>query len=451
MAANLKAILSFDGRAYEAGMKKAESLSKKTSSNIASSFKGALLGIVSVGYIAQQTKQVAEFAKQLSQLAPTLGMTTDELQKYEYIFARQGLEIDDVADAFATLADRTEDALAGTESMIEDFRLVGITVDQLRGKNPEQLFMLFADAVSKTEDKNRALTSIVRNLGDDLGRKLAPALMQGSEKMREMKKEAEDLGMVIEEAQIDKLADAVVDMEIASKRLERIWGGIANFGVDLFNSIYDGIKLLNPFSQLFGGLGSFVGTLESGGSFKDAIKAFDYGAKVAGREYEQTLIDRELAIMKRQEERSNPIRIRRNQAGINDEKETKEALLALQKKMFDSQFKEMSKEQQLNVLYQQRLAIFQKIRSAKNQKERYELMGQDFDLFQQMRGLYGQETGGAGSARTMTQTASQGVGAFAKRANPLIQVGRQQLDVARQTLEVQRAMLARQQSTGRIF
>ena len=69
-------------------------------------------------------------------------MTTDELQKYEYIFARQGLEIDDVADAFATLADRTEDALAGTESMIEDFRLVGITVDQLRGKNPEQLYVV---------------------------------------------------------------------------------------------------------------------------------------------------------------------------------------------------------------------------------------------------------------------------------------------------------------------
>ena len=115
-------------------------------------------------------------------------------------------------------------------------------------------------------------------------------------------KEAEDLGMVIEEAQIEKLADAIVDMEIASKRLEKIWGGIANFGVDLFNAIYDGIALVNPFKQLFGGLGSFVGTLESGGSFKDAIKAFDYGA-VCRREYEQTLIDRELAIMKRQEER----------------------------------------------------------------------------------------------------------------------------------------------------
>ena len=67
MAANLKAILSFDGRAYEAGMKKAGRFPKNVVKHC-EQLQRALLGIVSMGYIAQQTKQVAEFAKQLISL-----------------------------------------------------------------------------------------------------------------------------------------------------------------------------------------------------------------------------------------------------------------------------------------------------------------------------------------------------------------------------------------------
>ena len=63
MAANLKAILSFDGRAYEAGMKKAQTTAKKTQANIVGSLKGAVAGALSVGFIASKAKEVGEFAK----------------------------------------------------------------------------------------------------------------------------------------------------------------------------------------------------------------------------------------------------------------------------------------------------------------------------------------------------------------------------------------------------
>ena len=92
MAASLKAILSFDGRAYEAGMKKAQTTAKKTQANIVGSLKGAVAGALSVGFIASKAKEVGEFAKQVSDLAPALGMTTEELQKWEYVFARFGLD-----------------------------------------------------------------------------------------------------------------------------------------------------------------------------------------------------------------------------------------------------------------------------------------------------------------------------------------------------------------------
>ena len=449
MAASLKAILSFDGRAYEAGMKKAQTTAKKTQANIVGSLKGAVAGALSVGFIASKAKEVGEFAKEVSELAPALGMTTDELQKWEYVFARFGLELSDTSDAFATLADRTEDALAGTESMIEDFRLVGITVDQLRGKNPQQLFELFADAVSNTSDKNRALTAIVRNLGDDLGRKLAPALMMGKKGLEEMRKEAEDLGIIMDGGNIQDVADQMVEMQIASMRLRAFWGDIVMILGQVFTYLSDGLKFINPFTKIMAAAGTFVGTLESGRGFFRAVLD---SVRAVGREYlgvVEEVEKREKAIEKRRSGKSSPST--RSSKGINDEIEARKAQEALQKKINDAAFKQMSKEQQLNALFAQRLALFEKIRKAKTGKERFELMGQDFDLFQQMQGIQTGAATGTGSARAMTQTASQGVGAFAKRANPLIQVGRQQLDVARQTLEVQRAMLARQQAAGRIF
>ena len=56
MAVNLKAVLGFDGKAYEAGMRKASGLAKKTSKNISSGLKGAIVGALSVGYIAAKAK-----------------------------------------------------------------------------------------------------------------------------------------------------------------------------------------------------------------------------------------------------------------------------------------------------------------------------------------------------------------------------------------------------------
>ena len=121
----------------------------------------------------------------------------------------------------------------------------------------------------------------------------------------------------------------------------------------------------------------------------------------------------------------------RASGGINDELEAKKAQEALQKKINDATFREMSREQQLNVLYQKRVDLFEKIKKAKG-KQQFELMSADFDAFQQMKQLQGGAVTQT-SRRAMTQTASQGVGAFVKRANPMLQVAREQLNVQRES------------------
>ena len=456
MAVNLKAILGFDGKAYEAGLKKATALSKKAKASIGGNLKGAILGTLSAGYLLSQAKEAGQFAQELQRMAPALGMTTDQLQQWEYVFARAGLELDDLGDSLFTIADRTEDALAGTESMIEDFRLLGITVDQLRGKNPQQLFELFADGVQKTTDKNRALTAIVRNLGDDLGRKLTPILMQGAEGMKALREEAIQLGVVVEKDDIGKLADKMIELQIAGLRLKSFKTQLTSTGAEIVKFFQKGYQYLDPFGPTGGALGYAFGEFES--SNKSSLNPMRYVDAMVGlktgwqkvirqRHAEANALDKALS-----KKREKPKEQTRNLKGINDEIEARKAQQELQKKINAEAFKHMTKEQQLNNLFHQRLVLFEQIRKASG-KAKFELMGKDFDLFSQM---YGIQTGtGKGANKTantgfraMSQTASQSVGAFTRRVNPMVQVGREQLGIMRQSLSVQQQILARQSRTS---
>ena len=429
MAVNLKAILGFDGKAYEAGMRKASGLAKKTSKNISSGLKGAIVGAMSVGYIAAKAKEVGEFAREVRDLAPSLGTTTDQLQEWEYVFARFGLELADVSDAFATLSDRTEDALAGTQSMVEDFSLIGISVDQLRGKNPQQLFELFADGVSKTEDKNRALTSIVRTLGDDLGRKLAPALMLGSEGMAKMRQEAQDLGIVLDSENINEVADQMVEIQIASMQLRGVWSELTVVASKLFTTMMDGFKViaaLNPIKQGIKAVGAAYDAA-MGGKGAKGVAGAAFGAATEDISNTLTQYEKREAAAKAARNKGNAD-FTRSKGGINDEIEAVKAKEAYEKKVNSAVFKGLDNEGKLNALLEKRAALMEKIKNASG-KKKYELMGEQFDIEQQMESL---KTGAGAAGRSQSLTGAQGVGAFVRRANPMLKVAQNQLKALEQ-------------------
>jgi len=435
MAVSVVAKLGFDGKAFEAGVKKA-----RTSLN--SLTKGALKSQVtqslSWSFLSSQIKQAGDFASQLSSLAPALGMTTDELQQWEYVFARAGLEIDDVADAFATLADRTEDALDGTVSMIDDFKLIGITLDQLRGKNPQQLFELFADGVRNTTDQNRALAAIVRNLGDDLGRKLAPMLMLGSDGLRAMREEAEKLGIVMDAGNIQEVAAAMTQMKIASMQMRSAWGSIAAFIGSSLTTMKDGFGLINIIDHHMAGKGYEAGVMDANPNLNPLAdssrsgwirwKAYFTGIRKNWDKKILAIGQREMA--EDELRKDDPLKKGdRHTGGVNEALKLAQAKAALQKKIADAKFKELSAEEKINELMRQRAVITDDLRFAEG-GDRVALLTSELDLNERIKALKaaGLATASAGGGvRGQALTASQSVGAFVQRNNPLLGIARKQL------------------------
>lgn len=171
---------------------------------------GGLISGAGLGLLSARSGQAA---KDIQNLAMVTASTTTEVQGLTLAFSDLNLEADDVGDVLNTIADRAQDAKDGMQSFIDDFGLVGVTVDDLKGKRPAELFNTFADAIAKTEDPIKRNAAIVRILGDDLGRKLAPALIKGSAHFRSVAEEAERAGIIMDAATVQAAARAAKKME----------------------------------------------------------------------------------------------------------------------------------------------------------------------------------------------------------------------------------------------
>lgn len=181
------------------------------------------LALVGAGVVAA-TIHVSNLAFQADALAEAFGMSTDEFQASAAALQRSGLEIDDIADLYGTIADRAQDAIDGTQSFVDDFKLLGIAVDDLRGKNPQEVFELIIEKVDSSADTTAQLAGIARTFGDDLGRKVLPVLNGTVEEFRALRAEAIALGLAINESGLKRLKA----MRTSLQRLMGSFQGLIN-------------------------------------------------------------------------------------------------------------------------------------------------------------------------------------------------------------------------------
>lgn len=164
----------------------------------------ALVGVMSaaVGGLGALAIASGRTAIEIERQARALQLTRQEYQALLATFERFGADETDVADALGTITDKAQELVDGTQAVVDDFKLIGIGIDDVRGRRPIELFEMFADRVAGAADRNKALTAVVRILGDDLGRKINPALLEGSAGLRAMAEEARALGLVLTDEQL---------------------------------------------------------------------------------------------------------------------------------------------------------------------------------------------------------------------------------------------------------
>lgn len=160
------------------------------------------LSVVGIGLgtaMGFTAKAAADFGENVRRSAVGLGISEKEYQRLHGTFGLLDADIGDLQDALGTVTDRVTDALEGNKTYRKELKRLGLDIKSLKGKNPAQLFEAMAEAGAKVADKNQVVTAAVRLFGDDLGRKLLPALVGGGENLKELGDRLEATGLFMSE------------------------------------------------------------------------------------------------------------------------------------------------------------------------------------------------------------------------------------------------------------
>jgi len=262
----LRVNLGLDSAQFTRGLKKSE----KGLSGFAKKATGILGGLATVAVFRALGNSIDTAINKLDKIAKVadkVGLTTEALQELRIVAEQGGIAISTFDMAFQRFSRRTAEAATGTGEAKNALAELGVTLEDLQTKSPEELFNQVADAMQNTDDASTRLR-LAFKLFDAEGAALVNMLTGGSAGLDAMRESARALGIVIDDSVIRRAVEAkgeldllrqVVDTELtvaladlapALMEITRFLADVAWFA----GTAYDGLSLL---------LGLPVGSLDS--------------------------------------------------------------------------------------------------------------------------------------------------------------------------------------------
>jgi len=166
------------------------------------------------GAIAAITAKTIHSSKETELWARRLGTSTSAMSQMAAIGKRFGAELDEVGDAMKDLNERIGDAASGNKMYEEGLRSIGLSSRELIGIPVEEQFIKVANAVGKlttAEKQNFASAELM----SEAGFRMIPVFQQGEKAIRNMRSEVVATGEAmssLEAQKLEKANKAILDM-----------------------------------------------------------------------------------------------------------------------------------------------------------------------------------------------------------------------------------------------
>ena len=147
MAVSLKFMTSFDGSSVKKGLDAAEAGVDKLGRAMRDMAESAVDNLKSMSAkdvitdIAGAFGAATDMASEIKQQAAMYGVSIEKLQELKFVAEQGGGTVEELGDAMVTLAERSIEAQGGSEDMIAAFQRMGISLNELKGMTPDELFM----------------------------------------------------------------------------------------------------------------------------------------------------------------------------------------------------------------------------------------------------------------------------------------------------------------------
>lgn len=292
-----------DTVADKLGIKLPDGISKFTGKlgKIPASTAAAVTGIAAVVAIVIKlekklidvTKETAAAAKKLEALSLQTGVSTTDLQAFQYAEDFIGVSSDQLADSLKDLTTKMSDAANGNEETAAKFDQLGVSIYDAQG-NLRSAYDVFLDVIDGLgEMGNQAeRDALAMGLINESAQKLNPLIEQGSGSLKKYAAEAENVGYILSNDQLKALTAVdeaqnrlLKSQEAVSKQIsaeyapymsdalnqtreliEKVGKALVDSGaVEAFGSILDSaVSLLEPLGDLTADILPPLGTLLKG-------------------------------------------------------------------------------------------------------------------------------------------------------------------------------------------
>lgn len=213
----LSASLTLDSQKYNTGLNEAEGKAQGFGGKLKTALKGGAVAFAAVtagitalsAAFGKGIKDTAEYGDKVDKMSQKIGISSEAYQKWDYVMQRAGGNVNSLKMGMKTLSKQAEENN-------ESFAKLGITQEDLKNLNQEQLFEKTVKGLSEMEagtERTTLASELLGRAGADMG----PLLNEGSQAIEEQMKIAEQYGMIMPEATVKASAafeDSVTTMQM---------------------------------------------------------------------------------------------------------------------------------------------------------------------------------------------------------------------------------------------
>lgn len=167
-------------------------------------------GTIAAGIgLAALAREALQFADNVKKVADQTGLTTDEVQRLQFIASQTGVSIDSLAGTISkmqrTLSDAGDDGQKARKAISD----LGLDVEKVLAMKPEDQFQLIAEEISKIPNPANQAAAAMEVFGKS-GADALPMLKSMAEQGQELSAQFDAIGGPASQAAIDKV-DAIGD------------------------------------------------------------------------------------------------------------------------------------------------------------------------------------------------------------------------------------------------
>lgn len=181
------------------------------------------VGKEAVEFFIDIAKESVVAADEIDKTAQSLGLTTTSLQELTYAGGLAGVTVEEMGMSIGLLSRNLVQAVKGSDEQAKLFSKLGIKVKDADGKirSADDVLGDVAEKFKTMPDGAEKTATALELLGRG-GKKMIPLLNGGAEGLADMRKEAQELGVVLDEETVKQGAEIKDNVE----RLTALWEGI---------------------------------------------------------------------------------------------------------------------------------------------------------------------------------------------------------------------------------